>query len=333
MSLTIPEDVIKIANDIKTMKIRGAGRIARAAALALKIAAEKYSGKESVEDFIKYVDNVAKLLLSTRPTAVSLPNAVMYVTSRLKRTKPSSLNEAIALVIRYSNEFIEYSKTATEKIGLIGSRRIQDGDVVLTHCNSSAAVSVIVHAFKQGKSIRVYATETRPKFQGHITAKALISEGVDVTLIPDSAVRYIMKKIDKVIVGADTVAANGAVVNKIGTSNIALAAKEARVRMFVAAETYKFSPATVIGELVEIEERSPLEIVSEEYLRENPNVRVRNPAFDVTPPEYIDAIITEEGLIPPQAAFLVLIEKFGWIIQDYFMKEFKSVRGEYEEWY
>ncbi len=331
--VVIPFEVVKIAEDIKAMRIRGAGRIARAAAQALKIAAEKYVEKKDLTEFIKYIDEVAKLLLSTRPTAVSLPNAVMYITSRLKRAKMKTIDEAISLIVKLSNEFIEYSKVATEKIGIIGSRRIQNGDVILTHCNSSAAVSIIINAHKQGKKIKVYATETRPKFQGYITAKALLSEGVDVTLIPDSAVRYIMKKVDKVIVGADTVAANGAVVNKIGTSNIALAAKEARVRMFVAAETYKFSPATVIGELVQIEERSPLEIVSEEYLKEHPNVKVRNPAFDVTPPEYIDAIITEEGLIPPQAAFLVLIEKYGWVIQDYFMKEFKTVKEEYEEWY
>lgn len=330
VKMKCPVEVLQIAKDIKTMKIRGAGRIARAAAKALKIAAEKYEGPGDVEAFIAYIDNAAKILLETRPTAVSLPNAIMYITTRLRRKRPYNVAEAKTLVVRLSNEFIKYSLTATEKIGVIGSRRILSGDVLLTHCNSTAALSVIIHAHKQGKDIKVYATETRPKFQGHITVRTLLSEGINVTLIPDSAVRYIMKKVNKVIVGADTVAANGAVVNKIGTSNIALAAHEARVRVFVAAETYKFSPATVIGELVEIEERDPREIVDEEYLKENPNVTVRNPAFDITPPEYIDAIITEEGLIPPQAAYLILIEKFGWIIQDYFLSKYSS-RGEDEE--
>ena len=327
-----PEEVYQIADDIRSMKVRGAGRIARAAAKALKIAAEKYEGPADVESFITYVDNVAKILLGTRPTAVSLPNAVMYITSRLRRKRPVNVNEAKLLVRKTADDFINYSLTATEKIGLIGSRRILSGETILTHCNSTAALSVIIHAHRQGKDIKVYATETRPKFQGHMTAKTLLAEGIDVTLIPDAAVRYVMKKIDKVIIGADTVAANGAVVNKIGTSNIALAAHEARVRVFVAAETYKFSPATVIGELVEIEERDPREIVDEKFLKENPNVIVRNPAFDVTPPEYIDAIITEEGLIPPQAAYLILIEKFGWVIQDYFISKY-SLREEDEDWY
>jgi ribose 1,5-bisphosphate isomerase len=118
-----------------------------------------------------------------------------------------------------------------------------------------------------------------------------------------------MKNIDKIIVGADSIAANGAVVNKIGTSQIALAAHEARVLFFVAAESYKFHPQTLVGELIEIEERDPKEIWDSKKF---PGVRIRNPAFDVTPPDYIDLIITERGIIPPQAAYTVLQEQFEW---------------------
>ncbi len=327
---TVPLEVIKIAEDIKNMKIRGAGRIARAAAKALKNAAEEYKGQE-VKEFIEYMKSIAQLLVSTRPTAVSLPNAVAYVTSKLdKISKLTDISEAKRLIINKAEEFIEYSLKATDKIGEIGSRRIEDGDVILTHCNSSAAISVIVHAFKQGKKVKVYATETRPKFQGHITARTLLKEGINVTLIPDSAVRLVMKYVDKVVVGADTIAANGAVINKVGTSQIALAAHEARVRVFVAAETYKFSPATVVGELVTIEERSPLEVVDERFFKENKGVTVRNPAFDVTPPEYIDAIITEIGVIPPQAAILILKDMFGWAIKDYY--HYITIGSEMEEY-
>ena len=328
--LRVPPEVAEIAEGIKVMKIRGAGRIARAAARALKIAAEKYEGKD-VKGFVEYIKNVAQLLVSTRPTAVSLPNAVAYVTSRLEGVlKLADIGKARKVIINRAEEFIEYSLKATDRIGEIGSRRIEDGDVILTHCNSSAAISVIVHAFKQGKRIRVYATETRPKFQGHITARTLLKEGIDVTLIPDSAVRLVMKDVDKVVIGADTIAANGAVINKVGTSQIALAAHEARVRVFVAAETYKFSPATVVGELVTIEERSPLEIVDEKFIKENINVKVRNPAFDVTPSEYVDAIITEIGIIPPQAAILILKDMFGWAIKDYY--HYITIGSEIEEY-
>ncbi|HIQ03981.1 MAG TPA: ribose 1,5-bisphosphate isomerase [Desulfurococcales archaeon] len=326
---SVPLEVTRIAEDIKSMRIRGAGRIARAAARALEIAAEKFEG-ESIEDFINYIKHVAQILVSTRPTAVSLPNAVAYVTSVIdKISRMDNINEAKKIIIGRAREFIEYSLKATDKIGEIGSRRIEDGDVILTHCNSSAALSVIIHAFKQGKRVKVYATETRPKFQGHITAKTLLREGIDVTLIPDSAVRLVMKNVDKVVVGADTIAANGAVINKVGTSQIALAAHEARVRVFVAAETYKFSPATVVGELVTIEERSPLEVVDEDFLKENKGIEVRNPAFDVTPPEYIDAIITELGIIPPQAAILILKDMFGWAIKDYY--QYTTIGCEMEE--
>ncbi|RLG60366.1 ribose 1,5-bisphosphate isomerase, partial [Candidatus Geothermarchaeota archaeon] len=190
--------------------------------------------------------------------------------------------------------------------------------VILTHCNSQAAISVIIHAKKQGKRLRVFVTETRPKMQGLLTAAQLSKEGIPTTLIIDSAVRFFMPKIDKVIVGADAIAANGAVINKIGTSMIALAAHEARVRLMVAAETYKFSPETVLGELIEIEERPAEEVVSREWLKRFPNVSVRNPAFDVTPPEYVDIIITEVGVVSPQSYFLLVRDMFGWV---YGMKE------------
>ncbi len=311
----IPRKVIEIREDIRTMRIRGAGRIARAAAEALAIAAQEFRGSD-VSEFIEYINIVGEYVRSARPTAVSLPNAVSYVLTRLQRAKPTSLDEAKDLVIRTAEYFIEYSRKAVKIIGELGAKRLEYGDAVMTHCHSTAAVSVIVTAHKLGKVNKVYVKETRPKLQGLITAKALADAGLDVILIPDSSVRYFMKKVTKVIVGADTVAANGAVINKIGTSLVALVAKEARVRTYVAAETYKFSPRTVIGELVPIEVRDPTEIVSNDWLRNNPGVEVYNPVFDVTPPEYIDAIITEKGIIPPQAAILILIEEYGLSIKE-----------------
>ncbi len=300
------------------MKIRGAGRIARAAALGLKLAAINYSGKDIV-GFKQYISNVAEFLKATRPTAVSLPNAIIFILHRLNTTTSENVEELKRVVINSAEEFIKYSKKATENIGIIGAKRIEDGDSILTHCNSSAALSVIIHAVREGKKIKVYNTETRPKFQGYITARKLLKECIKTTLITDSAVRAFMKKIDKVIVGADTVSANGAVVNKIGTSQIALIAKEANVDFYVAAETYKFSPATVLGEYIIIEERSPKEVIRN--LEMPKNINVRNPAFDVTPPEYIDAIITELGIIPPQASILILKEHYGWAIRDYLLNE------------
>lgn len=313
-AVKIPAEVKQIAEDIREMKIRGAGELARSAVKALMIASEKSSAKNA-QDFLADLRAAAMALLKTRPTAVSLPNGIRYVMHRVGQASQGieSVDELRLVAIRAAEEFIANSNTAIERIGEIGARRIKDGDVLMTHCNSSAAISIIETAWQMGKRIHVYATETRPRFQGRMTAGILLKHGIPVTMIVDSAARYFMKDIDKVIVGADAVTANGAVVNKIGTSMIALAAKESNVRMFVAAETYKFSPETMIGEVVAIEERSTDEVMSKRELHELPNMEVKNPSFDVTPPEYIDLIITEKGITPPQGAILVLQEVMGVI--------------------
>jgi ribose 1,5-bisphosphate isomerase len=300
------ERIGKIARDIKNMRIRGAGRIARAAAEALRLAAARIEAGDP-EEFIRKISEVANTLYRTRPTAVSLPNAIRYVLRELDQKTPvEKLRERI---IHRADEFIKNSKLAVKRIGEIGARRISDGDTILTHCNSECAISVITTAYKQGKDLKVFVTESRPRLQGHLTARALLREGIPTTMIVDSAVRFIMKEVDKVVVGADSIAANGAVVNKIGTSQIALIAHEARVLFYVAAETYKFHPGTLVGQLVEIEERDPSEVVD---VRRFPGLKVRNPSFDVTPPEYVDLIITERGIIPPSAAFTIIRELFGW---------------------
>jgi ribose 1,5-bisphosphate isomerase len=304
----ISSEIKTIANQIRTMKIRGAGRIARAAARALKITA-KASKAKTQNEFLKEIDQVSEYLLSTRPTAVSLSNAVRFITMKPKIAKDADLRALQKMVVSRADEFIRSSKDAVKRIGEIGARRISDGDVIMTHCNSSCALSVIKTAFKQGKHIEVYVTESRPFMQGLLSARELLNVGVPTTLIVDSAVRHFIRDVDTVIVGADSIAANGAVVNKIGTSQLALAAHESRVLFFVAAESYKFHPGTLVGRLVEIEERDPNEIVS---LKRFPGIKVRNPSFDVTPPEYVDLIITERGIVPPSAAYTLLEEHFEW---------------------
>ncbi len=296
---------------IRNMEIRGAGRIARAAVDALKKKALTIETANS-KTFYQLLYEAGSRLKKARPTAVSLPNAVNFLLAEVYRglEKGLTVEELRDLAVKKADEFINRSLEAIKRIGEIGSRRIMDGDRLLTHCNSEAAIRIILEAFKQGKEISVYVTETRPRYQGRLTAAYLAKHGVDVTLIPDSAARLYMRKIDRVIVGADAVAANGAVVNKIGTAQLALIAKEARTRFFVAAETYKISPSTFLGELVEIEERAPTEVVPEKWMKENPRVKVKNPAFDVTPPEYIDIIITEMGIYPPQGIILLIKELY-----------------------
>jgi len=308
--MSVPET----AEKIKSMEIRGAGRIARAAAEALRDHALSLQAPNNAA-FRQDMERVAALLVSTRPTAVSLPNAVHFVMAGLDATKTA--DEAKNGIIRRAEQFIHSSQHAVGKIAEFGARHIRDGDVLLTHCNSEVALGCMIEAHRQGKEIEVYATEVRPRNQGHITIRTLNDAGIKTNFIVDSAVRSFIHDVDLVIVGADAVTVNGAVVNKIGTSQVAHTAAEARVNMIVAAETYKFAPRTVIGELIQIEERPPGEVLPEEIARSLPNVTVRNPAFDVTPAEYIDLIVTEQGAIPPQMAYVIIREYLGWEIEEF----------------
>ena len=300
------QNVVSISQEIRDMKIRGAGRIARAGATAMCRFAEGYTGND-VAVFNKDLDEAVRVILDSRPTAVSLWNGVH---ASIKGAKDaSSVDEAKDILIRNSNEFIEESNEAVKNIARIGAKRIEDGDVIMTHCNSSVAIGVIAEAHRQGKDIKVFATESRPWRQGILTVNDLAKEGIDTTLIIDSAVRLVMKKVDKVFVGADTITSHGALVNKIGTSQVAMAAKEARVQFYTCSETYKFSPLTLEGDLVKIEEREISEVVRPGEIPDS--VKVYNPVFDVTPSQYIDGIVTELGLISPGSVYDILVKKFG----------------------
>ena len=299
------DQVLETAEKIRSMEVRGAGRIATAAAASLRDFSMTLEVK-SLDEFNAELENAANLLLKTRPTAVSLSNAIRMV----RKYKAEDVDGARQAVVLNANNFIENSQKAVEKIGQIGSRRIRDGDTVLTHCNSQAAISVISAAHNSGKKIKVIATESRPRFQGITTIGMLEKLGIETELIVDSAARSVMNEVDLVVVGADVITANGTLVNKIGTAQIALCAREARTSFMVAAETYKFSPKTILGELVTIEEREPMEVLPD--ISKYRHVKVRNPAFDVTPHQYIDLICTEAGAISPEMSYLIIRERLGW---------------------
>jgi ribose 1,5-bisphosphate isomerase len=303
------DQVMATAQKIRNMEIRGAGRIAIAAATSLKDFALALD-PDSLEDFDSEIRRAAGILLDTRPTAVSLSNAIRMVT----RYEPSDVEAARQAVIANADSFIDSSQKAVERIGRIGSRRIRDGYTVLTHCNSMAALSVISTAHRSGKRINVIATESRPRYQGITTIGMLEELGISTELIVDSAVRSIMNEVDLVVVGADVITASGSLVNKIGTAQIALCAHEARTSFMVAAETYKFSPRTILGEMVTIEERGAEEVLPD--ISKYKHVRVRNPAFDVTPHSYIDIICTEVGAIPPEMSYLIIKERLGWEMEE-----------------
>ena len=304
--------VTETAEAIATMEIRGAATIASASAEALAAQARAAAAEEPTasdpEAFRASMRAAARDLRETRPTAVSLPNALRYVLQRMEGTDVDALRGS---VVDASEAFVRQLDRAQEDLGRVGANRLADGDTVMTHCHSTDALACIEAAVEQGKSISAVVKETRPRNQGHITAEQLRDAGVPVTLIVDSAARRYLDEVDHVVVGADSIAADGGVINKIGTSGLAVNARERGVPIMTAAQTIKLHPETLTGHTVEIEMRSEEEVIGPTARDEIGEIAVDNPAFDVTPPRYMDAIVTEQGQFPPESIVTLMRELFG----------------------
>jgi methylthioribose-1-phosphate isomerase len=299
-----------VAKAIKDMIVRGAPAIGVSAAYGMVLGAAEYKG-DDVEGFLKHIEAVAQMLKNTRPTAVNLFWAIERMLKVAYDNKHRSVDDIKDMLLKEADKMAQEDVETNRRIGYFGQQLLKDGDVVLTHCNAGAlatvdygtALGVIRAAYEAGKKISVYADETRPYLQGaRLTAWELMEEGIPVTLITDSMAGYFMKKgvISAVIVGADRIAANGDVANKIGTYTLAVLAKENRVPFYVAAPVSTFDLSLQSGEDIPIEERDEREVTHIGGIRIAPHgVKVANPAFDVTPNEYITAIITERGIIYP----------------------------------
>jgi ribose 1,5-bisphosphate isomerase len=303
----IHPEVEATAGDIASMEIRGAATIAEAAAAALRVQAEE-SDADTPAAFDRELRQAGRHLLDTRPTAVSLPNSLRYVLTRLEGDTVAERRESVTAGVR---EFCERLDTAQDDLGAIGANRLCDGDTLLTHCHSTDALSCVRVAREQGTQLDAIVKETRPRKQGHITARQLREMGVPVTLIVDGAAGRYLDDADHVIVGADSIAADGSVINKIGTRSLAVTARERDTPIVVAAQTIKLDPATLSGHTVEIEMRAEEEIIGEDERDSIGEITVENPAFDVTPPRYVDAIVTERGQFPPESIVTLMRELFG----------------------
>jgi ribose 1,5-bisphosphate isomerase len=205
--------------------------------------------------------------------------------------------------------FLKDLENSKERIADIGARRIRNNSTILTHCHSSTVTNLLKKAKHDGKTFKIICTETRPVFQGKITAKEMLELGVETTFIVDSATRFFMNQVDMAIVGADAITSEGNVINKIGTSMVALVAHESRTPFYVVSELLKFDPATAYGDYEKIEERN-----SSEVWKDAPKkLAVRNPAFDVTRRDFIHGIICEDGIISPHSITEVMHRKYPWI--------------------
>ncbi|SDF67090.1 ribose 1,5-bisphosphate isomerase [Halorientalis regularis] len=307
MDTEVAPAVEAVAADIAEMEIRGAATIAGAAAEALATQA-RASDAGTADQFRAEMHAAASYLYDTRPTAVSLPNALRFVFQGMDGTTVESLRQS---AVDAAERFQSQLDRAQDDLGEIGANRLRDGDTVMTHCHSTDALACVEAALDQGKDLSAVVKETRPRNQGHITAEQLRQWDVPVTLIVDSAARRYLDEVDHVLVGADAVAADGSVVNKIGTSGLAVSARERGVPIMTAAQIIKLHPGTMTGHTVEIEMRDEDEVIDPSEREEIGQITVENPAFDVTPPRYMDAIVTERGQFPPESIVTLMRELFG----------------------
>jgi len=304
------EPIQTTAEKIKRLEIQGARNVAIAAIEAIETLAKETKAKNK-KKFLKELSEAKEILFISRETEPLMRNAVRWIISQVERSGKEKIKELAEIVASASQRFLKNLENSKEKIAEIGARRIRNNSVILTHCHSSTVTYLLKRAKQDGKSFEVICTETRPVFQGRMTAKEMLELGVKTTLIVDSAARFFMNQADFVIVGADAITSEGNVINKIGTSMIALVAHEARTPFYVVSELLKFDPATMYGDYEKIEERSPNEIWK------NPleNLIIRNPAFDVTRRDFIHGIICEEGIISPQSVIEVMHRKYPWVFE------------------
>jgi methylthioribose-1-phosphate isomerase len=316
---------------IKKLRIRGAPALGAACAYALALEAQRFGGDE--ERFFRKMDEVSEVG-KARPTAVNLMWGVNKVYDLLQRNRGTGIRNLKDIALREAGKIIEKDIEDNKKIGEHGLRIFEKWEPkdrtafkILTHCNAGSlatggygtALGVIRAAFKKGIPLHVYVDETRPLLQGaRITAWELYKEGIPLTLITDNSAGWVFKKenIDMVIVGADRITSNGNTANKIGTYSLSILAKEHKVPFYVAAPTSTIDPKITSGERVDIEERNHKEVTKfgdsdvAPFLNED---QVRNYAFDVTPHENIDGIITEEGIIehPDKLKIGELLKRIG----------------------
>jgi len=299
-----------VAEAIRSMIIRGAPAIGVAAAMGLALGVKNAAEKSpSIEELDREFEIMCRVIAATRPTAVNLFWAVARMKAVYARLRPQGTEAVRNALIDEAADTYREDIEANRAMGKAGQELIPDGARVLTHCNAGAlatagygtALGVIRAAVEAGKKISVFADETRPWLQGaRLTAWELAHDGIPVTVITDNMAGHFMKKgeIDCVITGADRIAANGDVANKIGTYSVAVLAKENGIPFYVAAPVSTFDLSIPDGGHIPIEERNQDEVRVIQGIAITPQgVPAANPAFDVTPARYIGAIITERGIV------------------------------------
>jgi methylthioribose-1-phosphate isomerase len=297
----------QVADVIRNMVVRGAPAIGVAAAMGIALGL-KNSKAENIADLKKELDQICELMGQTRPTAVNLFWAIRRMTEKFESLRARPIAEIQQALIEESQRMHAEDIAANQAMGRYGATLMPSSGGVLTHCNAGAlatagygtALGVIRAAIEAGKKIHVYADETRPFLQGaRLTAWELMKDGIPTTVISDNMAGVMMQqgKIGAIVVGADRIAANGDVANKVGTYTVAILAKEHGIPFYVAAPLSTVDLATPDGSKIPIEQRNAREVTHIGGRQMMPDgVQIENPAFDVTPAKYVTAIITERGI-------------------------------------
>ena len=300
----------EVADAIRTMVIRGAPAIGVAAAMGVALGVRN-APAVSIAELDPQFEKICEVISVTRPTAVNLFWAIERMRQLYELHRARGVDEIKEALVREAQQIKESDVQANREIGRFGQELLPNDARVLTHCNAGAlatagygtALGVIRAAVEAGKKVSVYADETRPFLQGaRLTAWELAKDNIPVTVITDNMAGHIIRNenIDCVIVGADRIAANGDVANKIGTYSIAVLAKENEIPFYVAAPISTLDLNMAEGSQIPIEERDPIEVRQIQGISITPEmIEVRNPAFDVTPHTYVRAIITDRGIARP----------------------------------
>jgi len=296
------------AEEIKKLQVQGARNVAIAAITATETLAKQTKAKTKKE-FLKELLKAKETLFASRETEPLMRNAIRLIINQVEKSPEKNTKKLSETVSRGSQQFLKDLENSKERIAEIGARRIRNNSTILTHCHSSTVTHLLKKAKLDGKVFEVICTETRPVFQGKVTAKEMLDMDVKTTFIIDSATRFFMNRVDLVFVGADAITSEGNVINKVGTSMVALVAQEARTPFYVVSELLKFDPATMYGDYEKIEERDPSEIWKDAPT----NLTIRNPAFDVTRRDFIHGIICEDGIISPHSITEVMHRKYPWV--------------------
>jgi methylthioribose-1-phosphate isomerase len=308
--LLICKNVEDLWQAIKCLAVRGAPLLGVTAAYGICLGIDRSKCK-SVQELGALIERVAAYIGSSRPTAVNLFWALNRMKKCFRDNDDKSLDQIKALLHAEAEKIYREDLELSKKIGEAGNAIINDGDTILTHCNAGGlatsgygtALAVMFTAHDKGKKIHVFADETRPLLQGaRLTAWELKEYGIPVTLICDNMAAVVMRegKINKVITGADRIAANGDAANKIGTYGVAVLAKHHGIPFYIAAPYSTFDLSIASGQTIVIEERAPEEVSCGFGKRTAPEgIHIYNPAFDVTPAELITGIITEKGILKP----------------------------------